>query len=427
MVGCFFIQRYAVSMFKNPRLGLIYSITLIDGIVAGGLGPLFNKYTQAMPAKQVWVMAGSALLLGLQLVVAPVLGALSDKIGRRPVLIGTSIGSLLASLLLFPVNVWAYLGNRAVEGTTNGMASVLRSAVVDTAEDNDVTQQTSIQGNITALGAIFGPAVGGLLIIALPQARFDPIPLVIMGIVLAVLNIILTFIFKETNQKEKQPVDVRELKDKSVNALKIKTLWGQLDEVDKKLKGFKALYILQLLSLLALGYYNYFIAYLIVGDLGLTPHQAAYFFIYYGLITVVANLIFFQLIAKRINQKKMLVVVAIAGIGVMALYAFVGSSVTMLYIAGAADSLTTGLLAGLIAGITSQLAAKGEGQGSVFGDTQALGGVASFTAAVATTLLTAIDSKAPFAFYALALAVLAYRAATLPEEAAKETEAANQK
>ena len=414
-------------MFKNPRVGLIYAMTLIDGVVAGGMGPLFNKYTAALPAKQVWVMAGTALLLGMQLVIAPVLGTLSDKIGRRPVLIGTAIGSFLASFLLFPVNVWAYLGNRAVEGTTNGMASVLRSAVVDTAEDNDVAQQTSIQGNITALGAIFGPAIGGILIIVLPQARFDPIPLVIMGAVLAMLNIVLTFIFRETNQNEKQPVDAQELKKKSFNALKVKTLWLQLDEVDEKLKGFKALYILQLLSLLALGYYNYFIAYLIVGDLGLTPHQAAYFFIYYGIITIAINLVFFQLIAKRINQRKMLIAVAIAGIGVMALYAFTGSSVAMLYLAGAVDSLTIGLLAGLISGITSQLAAKGEGQGSVFGDTQALGGVASFTAAIATTLLTALDPRAPFAFYALALGVLAYRAATLPQEAAKETEPANQK
>lgn len=413
-------------MFKNPRLGLIYSITFIDGVVAGGVGPLFNKYTQELAAKQVWVMAGTALLLGLQLVISPVLGALSDKIGRRPVLIGTSIGSFLASFLLFPVNIFGYLGNRAVEGTTNGMVSVLRSAVVDTAEDNDIAQQTGIQGNLTALGAIFGPAIGGILIIALPQARFDPIPLVIMGAVLAVINIVLTFIFKETNQKEKQPVDFQELKEKSLNALKVKTLWSQLDDVDEKLKGFKALYILQLLSLMALGYYNYFIAYLIVGDLGLTPHQAAYFFIYYSIITVVVNLIFFQLIAKHVNQKKMLIGVAIAGVGVMALYAFTGGNVSMLYIAGAIDSLTIGLLAGLIAGITSQLAAKGEGQGSIFGDAQALGGVVSFAAAVATTLLTALDSRAPFAFYALALCILAYRAATMPEEAAKETEPANQ-
>ncbi|MEZ0485763.1 MFS transporter [Fibrella aquatica] len=414
-------------MFKNPRVGLIYAITLIDSVVAGGMGPLFNKYTQALPAKQVWVMAGSALLLGLQLVVSPVLGALSDKIGRRPVLIGTAIGSFFASFLLFPVNAWGYLSNRALEGTTNGMSSVLRSAVVDTAEDNDVTQQTSVQGNLTALGAIFGPAIGGLLIIALPQARFDPIPLVIMGIILALINVGLTLIFKETNEKEKQPVDIQELKKKSLSALKVSALWKQLDVVDEKLKGFKSLYILQLLSLLALGYYNYFIAYLIVGDLGLTPRQAVYFFMYYGVITFVVNLVFFQLITKRINQKKMLIWVAIAGIGVMALYAFSGGSVLMLYIAATVDSVTVGLLAGLIAGITSQLAAKGEGQGSIFGDTQALGGVASFAAAVATTLLTAVDPRAPFAFYALALAVLAYRAATLPEEASKETDVANQK
>ena len=414
-------------MFKNPRLALIYTITFIDAVVAGGLGPLFNKYSEGLSAKQVWVMGGSALLLGTQLILSPILGSLSDKIGRRPVLIGTAVGSLLASFFLFPIKIWGYLGNRAVEGTTNGMSAVLRSAVVDTAGDKDVMQQTSIQGTITALGAIFGPAVGGLLIIALPQARFDPTPLVIMGVVLAVINIVLTCVFKETNDKEKQPVDVGELKKKMVNALKVTTLWKQLDDVDEKLKGFKSLYILQLLTLLGLSYYNYFIAYLIVGDLALTPREASYFFIFYGLMCITTNLIFFQFLVKHVNQKKMLVWLAIAGIGVMALYAFAGDSVTLLYVAGATDSLTVGLLAGLISGLTAQLAAKGEGQGSVFGDTQALGGVAAFGAAIVTTGLTALDARAPFAFYALALAVLAYRAATLPEDASKETEPENQK
>ena len=414
-------------MFKNPKLSLIYGITFIDAVVAGGLGPLFNKYSEGLSAKQVWVVGGSALLLGLQLVCSPILGSLSDKIGRRPVLIGTAIGSLFASFFLFPVKIWGYLGNRAAEGTTNGMASVLRSAVVDTAGDKDVMQQTSIQGSITALGALFGPALGGVLIIALPQARFDPLPLVIMVIVLAVINIGLAFLFKETNTKEKQPVELKELREKAVNAIKIKTLWSQLDQVDEKLKGFKQLYILQLLTLLGLGYYNYFIAYLIVGDLALTPMQASWFFIYYSLITLTTNLIFFQLLVKHVNQQKMLVWTAAAGIIAMALYAFAGSNVVMLYIAGAVDSVTVGLLAGLIAGLTSQLAAKGEGQGSVFGDTQALGGVASFAAAVATTLLTALDPRAPFAFYAVALGVIAWRAAHLPDESKAETKPENQK
>lgn len=427
-MGCsgFGLYNSLNDMFKNPKLALIYGITFLDAVVAGGLGPLFNKYTETLSAKQVWVMAGSALLLGLQLVCSPVLGALSDKIGRRPVLIGTAIGSLIAPFLLFFVNIGGYLGNRAVEGTTNGMSSILRSSVVDIADEKDMMQQTSMQGSITALGAIFGPAIGGILIITMQQARFDPIPLVIMCVVLAAINLVLTLIFKETCEDEPQPVDTGELKKKALNALKVKTLWDQLGAVDEKLKGFKDLYILQLLSLLGLGYYNYFIAYLIVGDLGLTPREASYFFIYYGLITLATNLIFFQFIVKHVDQRKMLIGVAIAGIGAMALYAFSGGSVTMLYLAGAVDSLTVGLLAGLISGLTSQLVSKSDGQGSVFGDTQALGGVASFTAAVATTLLVALEPRAPFAFYALALAVIAYRTIKLPEESAKEVEEANQ-
>ncbi len=410
-------------MFKDPRLALIYGITFIDAVITGGMGPLFNKYTQDLPARTVWVMAGSALLLGLQLVCSPVLGAISDKRGRKPVLIGTAIGSLLASLFLFPVKAWGYLSNRAFEGTTNGMTSVLRSAVVDIADKKDLVQQTAVQGSITALGAIFGPAVGGVLIIMLPQARYDPQPIVIMLVVLAFVNIGLTLIFRETCPSDTEPLDRAELKEKAINAVKVKTLWKQLAEVDEQLKGFKSIYILQLLSLAALGYYNYFIAYLVTGDLGLTPRQASYFFIYHGLLNLTVNLVFFQTIVKYVNQRKLLIAVSLAGIGTMALYAFAGNSLTMLYVAGAADALTVGLLAGLISGLMSKIVAKSDGQGSLFGNTQALGGVASFATAVATTALTALEPRAPFAFYALAMSVLAFRVMRLPEEAAKEAEA----
>ena len=414
-------------MFKNSRLALIIVILFIDAVVAGGVGPLLNKYTETLSGKQVWVMAGSALLLGAQLVTSPVMAAISDKIGRRPVLIGTSLLSLLASFFLLPVNVFGYLTNRGIEGTSNGMQSILRSAVVDTAEDGDVVQQTGIVGSVTALGAIFGPAVGGVLIILFAQARYEPQPLVIMGIVLAAVNVVLTFVFKETSTKEKQPIDPTELREKAVNALKVKTLWDQLADVEEKLKGFKALFIIQLLTVLAMGYYNYFIAYLIVGNLGLTYREASYFFIYYGLITLAVNLVFFQLIVRRINQRKTMIFAAIGGIGVMALYALSGKSVTMLYITGALDAVTAGLLAGLITGQISALAAKGGGSGQIFGDSQALGGVASFATAVMTTILTALDPRAPFAFYALAMAVVAYRVATLPPESVEETKSENQK
>jgi MFS transporter, DHA1 family, tetracycline resistance protein len=163
---------------------------------------------------------------------------------------------------------------------------------------------------------------------------------------------------------------------------------------------------------------------LVSGNLGLTPRQAAYFFIYFSVVTLATNLLFFQTLVKYVNQRTMLIGVAAMGVGVMALYAFVGSSIPMLYVAGAVDAVSVSLLAGLISDLTSDLVSKSAGQGSVFGDTQALGGVFSFGVAVMTTLLTALEPRAPFAFYALAFVVIAYRTTRLPKEAAKHVEEA---
>lgn len=416
-----------LSVMANTRqLWHIYAMLVIDIVVANLLGPLLNEYVGDLPAKAVWLTGGTALMLGTQLATAPTIGEYTDKNGRKKALIFTTIGSLLTTLLLLPVQAWGYITNRVTKGVTNGMYSVLRSAITDLSDPKDTIKTASLHSFVVGFGSVIGPMVGGLLLVAMPESRKNPVPLVIMALILAGINVGLAFLFKETNEKD-EGVDIDKLKEKAINSLKIKALWEQLNESDKQLPGLKPLFILNLIATFGVGYYAFFVAFLTQSKLKLEPLQTSYFFMFFGVLSCIANVIFFRHIADRIDKRKVLIVCPLIGAILMILYAFSESSPTLLYIVAGVDAFTVTLIAGLTGGLLSQLAAQGEGQGEAFGSFQALGGLASFVTAVINTALSGISLKAPFIWCAVCMIAMVIWTLRLPEEAKQALKSESQK
>ncbi len=409
-------------MSSNRRLWHIYAILVIDVVAANLLGPLLNQYVGDLPAKAVWLTGGTALMLGAQLATAPTMGSYADKNGRKRALIFTTIGSFLTTLLLLPVQAWGYITNRVTKGVTNGMYSVLRSSIADVSDQKELIKTSSLHSFVVGFGAVLGPMVGGLLLLVLPEARTNPVPLVIMALVLAGINVVLALLFKETNDKH-EGVDTNELKDKAINALKVKALWEQLNEKNKQFPALKPLFITNLIATFGVGYYPFFVAFLTQSELKMKPLQASYFFMFFGALSCVANFVFFRYIADRVDSRKALAGCALIGTALMILYAFSESSPTLLYIVAGVDALTVALIGGLTGGLLSKLAAQGDDQGEVFGGIQALGGLASFVTALINSGLSGISMKAPFFWCATCLAVLAFWTIRLPQQTREVTQA----
>ncbi len=402
-------------MFSDRRLWHIYAILIIDVVAANLLGPLLNQYVGSLPAKAVWLTGGTALMLGAQLATAPTMGNYADKNGRKRALIFTTIGSFLTTLLLVPVQAWGYITNRVTKGVTNGMYSVLRSAISDISDEKTLIKTSSLHSFVVGFGSILGPMVGGLLLLVLPEARTSPIPLVIMALVLAGLNVVLALLFRETNDKN-EGVNAEELKEKALNALQVKALWVKLNEKNEQFPALKPLFIINLIATFGVGYYPFFIAFLTQSALKMKVLEASYFFIYFGVISCVTNFIFFRYIADRVDKRRVLIGCALAGVVVTSLYALSERSPTMLYVVAGFDAMTVALIGGLTGGLLSKLAAQGDDQGEVFGGIQALGGLASFVTALINTGLAGVSMKAPFLWCAVSLAVLAVWTIRLPAE-----------
>ena len=132
--------------------------------------PLYARRYHASPAVAGALVASFSLA---QLVVSPLWGRVSDRVGRKPVLIvsltGTAIGSLLTGLagglpLLFV--------GRLVDGASGASVSVAQASVADLAEPSQRARLFGLLGAAFGLGFVLGPAIGGALAPISPRLPF---------------------------------------------------------------------------------------------------------------------------------------------------------------------------------------------------------------------------------------------------------------
>jgi len=148
------------------RRALIVLLTVIFLNIAGfglviPLLPFFGEAFHA-PAWQITLLF-SAFSFG-QFLGEPVWGRLSDRIGRRPVLIATiSVAALMYVALAFSPNVWIAFAVRFLSGFFSGNISTLQGSMADITPREQRAGRMGIMGSAFSAGFMLGPAIGGLL------------------------------------------------------------------------------------------------------------------------------------------------------------------------------------------------------------------------------------------------------------------------
>jgi DHA1 family tetracycline resistance protein-like MFS transporter len=147
---------------------VLLAVVFINLMGFGILMPILPFYAQSFhaPAWQVtWVF--TAFSIG-NFFAEPIWGRLSDRIGRRPILIATIAASGLGFIALaFAPNIWAALLIRLASGLTTGNLSTIQSYIADITPPRLRSGRIGLLGAAFALGFVAGPAMGGLL--ARPQ------------------------------------------------------------------------------------------------------------------------------------------------------------------------------------------------------------------------------------------------------------------
>ena len=146
------------------RLLPILGITFIDILGFSILIPLMPFYVLKFGAPPIAVGGVFAAYSLCQFVSGPLWGNISDRLGRKRVLIVSQVGSTLAWTLLAisPTIVWVFV-SRALEGLSGGNIGVTQAYVGDLVEPKQRGRAFAYVGAAFSAGFVFGPATGGFL------------------------------------------------------------------------------------------------------------------------------------------------------------------------------------------------------------------------------------------------------------------------
>ncbi len=146
----------------------IMATVLIDMVSIGLIIPVLPRLVasfEATPSAQVGAYAMIAMAFGFaNFIGSPILGALSDRFGRRPVLlIGFSGLALSTFVTAFATAFWMLVAVRLVSGLMQANIAVANAYVTDITPPEDRAKRFGMLGAMFGLGFILGPVIGGIL------------------------------------------------------------------------------------------------------------------------------------------------------------------------------------------------------------------------------------------------------------------------
>ena len=146
---------------SRPILFLTVFIHLLGfGIII----PLLPYYAQTYGASGVTVGLLSTSFSMMQFLFTPLWGRLSDRIGRRPVLIVSLVVTGLSYVVFATASsLWLLFVSRMLAGAAGAVLSTAQAYVADTTTPEERTKGMGLIGAAFGMGFIFGPAMGGVL------------------------------------------------------------------------------------------------------------------------------------------------------------------------------------------------------------------------------------------------------------------------
>ncbi len=154
-------------------LGIIFLIVVIDLLGFGLIIPLLPFYATRFNASALMVTLLFSIFSICQFVAAPILGLVSDRWGRKPVLVFSQLGSVAGYILLgwASIHHWDNLTlgllviylSRVIDGLSGGNISTAQAYIADVTTARDRAKGMGMLGAAFGIGFSLGPAMGGLM------------------------------------------------------------------------------------------------------------------------------------------------------------------------------------------------------------------------------------------------------------------------
>lgn len=184
----------------SPRIVLFLTI-FIDLMGFGLVIPILPNWISELMGSEVWVGFAIAMFSIMQFLSTPLLGSLSDRIGRRPVLMITlALNAAGYALLGFSEGIILLFAARALNGIASGNISVAQAYLIDITPPEKRSGALGLIGAAFGLGFIFGPPMGGLI-----MAKFGFAYVGWFAALLCVVNLVLAWFILPESLQHKNP------------------------------------------------------------------------------------------------------------------------------------------------------------------------------------------------------------------------------
>ena len=145
-------------------IGFIFAAVFLDLLGAGILIPVLPYLVRQYSADALTLGLLALSFSAAQFIAAPILGALSDRYGRRPLLVFSVLGSGLAYFMFgLGGSLLVLFIARIIDGLTGGNISIAQAYIADVTPPKDRAKNFGLIGAAFGMGFIFGPALGGVL------------------------------------------------------------------------------------------------------------------------------------------------------------------------------------------------------------------------------------------------------------------------
>ncbi|KAA3645795.1 MAG: MFS transporter [Chloroflexi bacterium] len=252
----------------------VFVIVFIDLLGLTIIIPMLPFYAATFGAAPYIIGAIGAAYPLMQFIGAPILGRISDRVGRRPVLIISQIGTLTGFIILgFSNALWMIFLSRIIDGISGANIATAQAVITDSTTEKNRTQGLGLIGAAFGLGFIVGPIIA-FTVLALSNNNYPLVAFVAAAFSLA--SILLTYFWLE----ETLPVEKRGQGKQAASV----GLASMLEAIRKPQVGF--LLILMFAQQFAFGGYENFLALFTLNRLGMNAANNAALFVFAGIIIV---------------------------------------------------------------------------------------------------------------------------------------------
>src|SRR5258707_6978867 len=150
--------------YQRGSMPILFLIVFVDLVGFGLIIPLLPFYAERYGASPQVVTILLAIFSLMSMISAPLWGRISDRIGRRPVLMASMLAAAFAYLWLgFATELWMLFAARAFAGLCAGNIAAAQAYIADVTPPERRARGMGMIGAAFGLGFIIGPALGGLV------------------------------------------------------------------------------------------------------------------------------------------------------------------------------------------------------------------------------------------------------------------------